>query len=208
MEKPKKNNLKRNLLIILIPVILILAIGGGLYWYSVSKKIYIDKAEIDGPEISLAAPIGGPLEDIYVKAGDEVSADGRVARIGNQLVKAKVAGTILSIQQNKGELFNPGQTVATMINRNELRVIGQVPENEGLSEIKVGQRVYFNVDAYGAKNFYGIVDEISPVSRDASLSFSISDAKQVKDFDVKIRFDVNQNPELKPGMSAEVWVIK
>jgi hypothetical protein len=95
-----------------------------------------------------------------------------------------------------------------MFDPNELRVIGQIDEDKGLSDVKVGQDVEFTVDAYGSKKYTGIVDEISPVSREGDVVFNISDKREVKQFDVKVRFDISKYPELKNGMSAKMWIKK
>ena len=204
----KRNKNKKQFIPIAILLAIIIGAIGFFYWQSSSNKIYVEKAEVSADVISLAPKIGGQLNDTFVKEGDEVTANTPVARVGNDLVKTKVAGIILSIRGDNGALVGAGQAVATMIDKNELKVVGQVPEDKGLKDIKVGQQASFTVDAFGSKTYYGTVDEISPVSRDASLTFNISDKRAVKDFDIKIRFDLSQYPELKQGMSAQIWVLK
>jgi PAS domain-containing protein len=87
-----------------------------------------------------------------------------------------------------------------------LRVVAQVEEDKGLANIKVGQRVAFTVDVFGSKKFEGVVDEVSPTSRQGDVVFNISSQRQVNEFNVKIRFDVSKYPELKNGMSAKAWI--
>jgi hypothetical protein len=87
-------------------------------------------------------------------------------------------------------------------------VVGQVQEDKGLSQIKVGQSAIFTVDAFGSKQYSGIVDEISPTYNQGDIVFNISGARQEMNFDVKIRFDETQYPELKNGMSAKLWIYK
>lgn len=199
---------KKHILPIVITLVILIGVGGFFYWKSSSSKIYVEKAEVSATIINLSPKTAGQLNSAFVKEGDEVSANTPIVKVGNDLVKAKVAGVVLSVRSDEGALVAAGQAVATMIDKNELRVIGQVPEDKGLSDIKIGQQAYFTVDAFGSKQYYGTVDEISPVSRDASLTFNISDKREVKDFDVKIRFDLSQYPELKQGMSAQVWIMK
>ena len=95
-----------------------------------------------------------------------------------------------------------------MINPNDLRVVGQVEEDKGLKDIKIGQSAIFTVDAFGSKQYSGIVDQINPTSDAGDIVFNISNTRQENNFDVKIRFDVNQYPELKNGMSAKLWIYK
>ena len=64
----------------------------------------------------------------------------------------------------------------------------------------------FTVDAFGAKKYSGVVDEVGSTSHAGDVVFNISDQRQVAQFDVKIRFNSQLYPELKNGMSAKVWI--
>jgi len=66
----------------------------------------------------------------------------------------------------------------------------------------------FTVDAFGSKKFFGIVDEISPISDQSGIVFNISDKREVKQFDIKVRFDIKAYPQLKEGMSAKIIIYK
>lgn len=196
--------------VILGALVLAAAAGGSVYYRAVSNQVYIEKAYIDAPIINLSAQdvAAGTLEEVYVNEGDTVSADAKVARIGNDLIKTKVAGVITSVQKNLGKMFSRGETVVAMIDPTELRVIGRVEENKGLQYMRVGQQAMFTVDAFDSKKFFGTVDEISPVSRSTDVVFNISDKREVKEFNVKIRFNTTEYSELKNGMSAKIWVYK
>lgn len=52
---------------------------------------------------------------------------------------------------------------------------GKIEETKGLSSIKVGQAATFTIDAFPKNKYVGVVDEISPVSVDSGVIFSISD---------------------------------
>ena len=183
-------------------------IGGGAYWYVSSKSVFIEKSTIVAPIIQLAPVTPGKLQEIYVSENDNVLENTPIARVGNEILKAKTSGIILMVNNNIGALFDSAHPVVTMLHSDELRVIGQIEEDKGLSDIHVGQRAIFTVDAFGSKQFGGIVDEVSPTSRESDVVFNISDKRQVKEFNVKIRFDVAQYPEIKNGMSAKLWIYK
>ena len=70
----------------------------------------------------------------------------------------------------------------------------------------IGDPVTFTVDAFGGKEYIATVDEMSPTSNQSEVVFNISDTREVKQFDIKARFDVNAYPELKNGMSARMWI--
>ncbi len=189
--------------------LLILGAGVGLLYLGISSQsVYTDKTTISAPVINLSSSKGGILEEVDVHPGDIVKADTVLARVGNELIKTKIDSQVLTINSDIGKIFNPGETVATVIDPSALRVVGQVDEDKGLSDIKVGQRAEFTVDTFGSKKYYGVVDEISPTANQGDIVFNISDKRQINSFDVKVRFDQTLYPELKNGMSAKLWVYK
>ena len=190
-----------------IVVALIAAAATGIVYSQIlSKRVYIDSASIQAPEIDLAASQAGVLEDIYVNEGDQVSANQTIARVGNQLIQSKIAGLIVSLPDTVGAQVNAGETVATMIDPTQLRVVGELDENKGLDRVQVGDAVVFTVDAFGGEQFSAVVDEIAPTANASGIVFNISDQRQEQQFDVKARFDTSSYPALKNGMSARMWV--
>ncbi len=188
-------------------VIVIALIATGIIYEEVwSRRVYVDTASIVAPEIDLSPSQPGTLEDVYVKEGDSVNANQTVARVGDQLLQSKVAGIIVSVPNTVGAQVTPGSAVVTMIDPRELRVVGEIDENKGLDQLKVGDPITFTVDAFGSKQFSGVLDEISPTSKQSQVVFNISDQRAVQRFDIKARFDTSANPELKNGMSARMWV--
>jgi hypothetical protein len=95
-----------------------------------------------------------------------------------------------------------------MIDSTDLRVVGHLDEDKGLKDVQVGQLAIFKLDAFGGKKYLGVVDEISETSRESGVVFNISDKREVKQFDIKVRFDTDAYPELKNGMSAKIWISK
>jgi multidrug resistance efflux pump len=208
IKKIEKETRNKIIIVASIFIIIVASIGGFIAWKIISSTVYIENSSISAPVTSLAPIAGGTLEEVFVNVGDEVLQSAPIARVGNELIKAPSAGEILSVSTNIGADFGPGQAVATMINPDDLRVIGQVEEDKGLSDIKVGQNAVFTVDAFGSKQYPGIVDQINPTSDTGDIVFNISGTRQEMNFDVKVRFDVNQYPELKNGMSAKLWIYK
>jgi len=205
------NKLNTRNKIIIISAVLLLIVGsvaGFMYWKTTSARIYVEKAKVYAPTISLYPKVAGTLQEVYVNVGDTVGINAPIARVGNELIKAKSTGLVLSVSTNVGASFGPTTAVATMIDPNELKIVGQTQENKGLKYLKVGQEAVFTVDAFGSKKYSGIVEEISPTSNEGDIVFNISDQREEKNFDVKIRFDVNQYSELKNGMSAKLWIYK
>ena len=203
-----QSSTKKNLLILAILGFIVAIIVAGMYILLAKNQIYVEKSQIIAPIISLSSQSGGKLEKLYVSSGDNVTENQIVAQVGQELIKTKGSGIIVSAENDMGKVFLPGEAVVSMIKPDDLRVVAQVEEDKGLSEIKVGQRAFFTADAFGSKKFDGIVDEVSSTSRQSDVVFNISSQRQVNEFNVKIRFDVNKYPELKNGMSAKLWIYK
>jgi len=204
-----KNGAKRNKLMFLAAFIFLIAGAIGIfYMYLAKNQVYVEKSSIFAPSIVLSSPSGGLLQELFIQSGDAVQENQPIAQIGNDIVKTKNAGVIISVNNNIGKNFAPDEPVATMIKPEDLRVVVQVEEDKGLSDIRVGQKAYFTADAFGSKKYSGLVDEISPTSRSSDIVFNISNTREAKEFDVKIRFSVADYPELKNGMSAKAWIYK
>src|SRR5512137_1128886 len=137
---PKKGNRFSKSIMYLLGLLLIAGIAGGaIYLDYSSKRIKIDRAQISAPVIGLSPHAPGTLDEIFVHEGDRIDADAIVARVGSELIKSKVAGIVIDTKQDIGKIFNPGESVVTMIDPHDLRVVGSIEENKGLNEIKVGQ---------------------------------------------------------------------
>jgi multidrug resistance efflux pump len=207
-DEKKIRSLRLSIRAILTIVLFVLALGGGIGAYLVvtNQSVYIENSTIEAPEIDLAPTTSGTLLNMYVKAGDSVTANEVVARIGNELIQTKIAGIVTKADTTIGQQFAAGQTVVAMIDSTALRIVGQIDENKGLDKLAIGQYAVFTVDAYGSEKFTGVVDEISPEAQSSDVVFQISDKRQEQIFDVKVRFDTSVYPELKNGMSAKLWV--
>lgn len=208
-EKTLKNiESKMWVLIALFALLIVSSIASIAYWQISSKRIYTDKADIEAPNISLSPSATGVLQEVYVNVGDQINSNTIVAKVGNELIKSKSSGIVTKVDESIGKTINAGSEVVTVIDPNELRVVAHIDEDKGLSDISIGDQVNFTVDAFGGKTYQGIVDEISPTSRQNDIVFSISDKRETKVFDIKIRFDNEVYKELRNGMSAKVWIYK
>lgn len=190
--------------------IISLIVIAAITWYLIDQSKYIstDAASISAPLIQLTPQTTGILKLVLVKEGDTLRAHQPVARVGTEMITTEVAGQAITVKQDIGAVYNPGQPVVTMIDPNQLRVVASVEEDKGLNDIQVGQSVNFTVDAYGSEQFHGTVDEIADTSKSGDVVFNISDKRQEQNYDIKIKYDRGTNPPFQNGMSAKVWIIK
>jgi multidrug resistance efflux pump len=207
--KKIKDNPKAQAAIVL--VLLIIIVSGLAYWQEDSRKIYIEKSGISAPIISLIPANAGVLDRVLVKEGDKVSRNKVLAYMtdGSEL-RAGTNGLVIYVNNVPGQTFSPlmGTPVIKMIDPSELRVVGRIAEDKGLASIKEGQKVFFTVDAFPGKEYTGVVDLLVPTSKDSDIVFSISDKREEKEFEVKVKYDIYAYPELKNGMSAKMWIYK
>ena len=187
-------------------IIIALSVFGVLFYKSISAYVYIEDSSISAPVISISTETSGTLDEVYVKEGDNVVAGEPLARVGSEILKAKINGIIIYTSNTPGQVFNSSQAIIKMIDPQELRAIGTIKENSGLSKIKVGDPVSFTVDAFDGEKYTGIVEEISETSKDTSVVFSISDKRETKEFMVKVKYDTSLYAKFKNGMSAKMKV--
>ncbi len=209
-KKAKDASLRRRVLIeqFALGAVVVAALIAAYYALVLSNQIYTDKAEVSAPLIALSPDSPAILKQLLVNEGDRVEANSPVARVGNDYLMSRTSGVVVSVADEVGTTFSPGTPVVTMVNPDDLRVVADIDEDKGFSDVRVGERAEFTVDAFGSKKYEGVVDEISKTSKQSSVVFTISDKREVKQFTVKIRYDVAKYPELLNGMSARVWIYK
>lgn len=189
-------------------VFCIAVLGGFFIWQDLDGKIYIENAQITAPIISVSPSTPGILDKVYVGSGDEVAQGQRLAKVGEEIVTARTSGIITYVQNTPGQYVSQQTAIVKMFDPRQLRLVGRIQEDKGLSSIKPGQRVVFTVDAFGSKQYEGTVESVSMAARASDIVFSISDKRQVQEFEITAIFSTKSYPEFKDGMSAKMWVYK
>ncbi len=203
----KKNHLKTPWVQSVISIVIIFGVlAVFLIWLSVKNTISVENSYLDAPVANISPTTPGMLNEIYVKEGDIVAPNSQIAVVGSEILYSKNGGIVSSAPEVTGSYYSPGQTVISIVDDSQMKVIGSVDETKGLKDIVAGERATFTVDAFPGKTYEGIVEEVSPVSEDTGVVFSISDNRPVKKFDIKVSFDDSKYPELKSGMSAKITV--
>jgi multidrug resistance efflux pump len=209
-ENPVISRIKRHPLMaeIAFLVVVIAVAGAYLFIQDMEGKIFVEKAEISAPVISIGSPVSGRIEKIYVGEGDSVSEGQRLALIGNTTIYSQARGIIIWTKDNPGQMTGPSDTIIKMVQPGDFRVVGRVQEDKGLRDIEPGQRVVFTVDAFGDTKYEGYVDSVAMTARSSDIVFSISDKREPREFEVRVLYDAAAHPELKNGMSAKIWIAK
>lgn len=206
-DKEKKNIFRRPEFQSLIAAFLIFGLLAGFLIYVYSKNyVSIEDSHIEAPIVNLSPAVSGILNAVYVKEGDSVSPGTEVARIGSESLISREGGIVSVAPKATGNFYAPGQTAVSIIVESRMRAVGTIEETKGLSLLKAGQAVVFTVDAFPGNEYIGKVDSVSPTSVDNSVTFSISDKRPIKKFNVYVAFDRSKYPELRNGMSAKIKI--
>ena len=123
-------------------------------------------------------------------------------------VKAPVKGIVSRKSVEVGQVIQPGQPLMTIIPLDRVWVTANFKETQ-LEEMRPGQRVKIDVDAYGGREFYGKVDSLAAATGSRFSLLPPDNAtgnyvKVVQRVPVRILLDEGQDPEhlLRPGMSV------
>jgi multidrug resistance efflux pump len=202
------SSVQRYLFIALAVLGVLKVVGGGWYLAESGRYVYSDKAAVEAPVIQLAPSAPGTLMSVLVHDGDSVRASQSVARVGGEMLSARVAGRVLVAKRDIGAAYLPGQPVVTMIQPSQLRIVARIEENKGLKDVRPGQEAIFTVDAFGSQQFEGTVESVAATNVEGDVVFNISDKREAKEFEVKIAYDQDAAPRFENGMSARVWIVK
>jgi len=119
-------------------------------------------------------------------------------------IYAPTDGVILSRSVEEGEVVNPGTTLYTMVNLQELYVKVYIPEPD-LGKIKLGSEARVYVDAYKDRYFKGKVTRIYEQAEFTPKNVETKEERVKLVFGAEVSVD-NKEELLKPGMPADVVI--
>lgn len=211
---------KRKILIIGILVIIAAALSsiGFYYWYENTYYVSTDDAKVDADLVNVTPQISGKLLELNVDEGDTVIKNQILARqemsklpdsdVDQSLIRSPINGIIIKKQGTIGEIWSPGQTLATLIDPNKLYITANIEETK-LGKIRVGQPVNITIDEYGSKKFTGMVKSVGEAANSAlsivPTTTSGTFTKVVQRIPIKISLDKFNN-KILPGTNAIVKI--
>lgn len=123
-------------------------------------------------------------------------------------VKAPVAGIVSKKSVEPGQIIQPGQPLMTVIPLDRVWITANFKETQ-LKDMKIGQAVTIEVDAYGGREFSGKIESIAAATGSRFSLLPPDNAtgnfvKVVQRVPVKIALENGQDAEhlLRPGMSV------
>ncbi|WP_028374846.1 HlyD family secretion protein [Leeuwenhoekiella sp. MAR_2009_132] len=130
------------------------------------------------------------------------------------VITAPIDGQLSAVEIQRGQFVQPGQALFYLVNTTDKWVVANFKETQ-LSDMKVGQKVGIEIDAYPDEEFEGVITNFSPATG-ARFSLLPPDnatgnfVKTVQRLPVKIDFTTNNDTEklarLRTGMNANVDV--
>ena len=108
-DYPAKPKRRWGRLVLMLAVPLALLVGGTIYWLSLAGKVSTDNAYVKQDKVSVSALVGGDIEQVMVKEGDQVKAGQLLFRVDPEpfrLAIAQANASIASAQANVTALAN------------------------------------------------------------------------------------------------------
>lgn len=168
------------------------------------KEEIVIHGDIKANEEAVIYPrIKGKLIKNVVREGDYVKKDEPVALVKKDdvgvvyepaPVPSTISGVVGMVYQDVGNDVDIMTPIALVVDQSKVKIQFYVPEKY-MSQIHIGQSIYFKVDAYPDKKFYSKISKISPVVDKVSKTFFAESVYE------------NTGNLLKSGMTAEVHVI-
>jgi membrane fusion protein, multidrug efflux system len=159
-------------------------------------------------QVVAAAEASAKLAEARVKAADVALTKAKLQR-SYTTITAPTAGVISKLGAHVGQHIMAGQTLLMLVPL-ETYVIANFKEGQ-IGQMKAGDPVDIELDAYPDDVFHGIVNTVSPATG-ARFSMIPPDnatgnfVKVVQRVPVKITWTTPPKVDMRPGLSAEVTV--
>ncbi|MEY2983570.1 MAG: hypothetical protein RLZZ568_187 [Cyanobacteriota bacterium] len=130
-------------------------------------------------------------------------------KLQNKYLKAPISGTVLTLNlKNKGEVVEPGQTVAEIAPDGVPLVVSAMLPNQEAGFVKPGMPVQVKLDAYPYQDYGVVSGQVMTISADAKSDQKLGEVYQVE---VKLDSDhISKNQQVipfKPGLAVSAEII-
>ncbi len=225
--------------IVVIIVVVALLFGGYIYYNNSVNYVSSQDAQVTGTMVPITVQFSGKINNWYVTVNSTVNQGetlgtesntsvlalnaglGQAVARSTQLQKnlknreqvtAPITGTVIQNNVSVGQIVQPGQVMAQLVNLNTLYVTANIPET-GINQVNVGQKVDVTIDGIPNTTFNGTVMKIENATQSAFsevpnlTSMSGSYTKVMQRIPVLISLDQGYSGKpIVPGMNAEVRI--
>jgi biotin carboxyl carrier protein len=208
--------------VIVIAVLALCAAAGFGASYLLYTRNYVstDNAQVDGDRIDINAPMTGTLTRWTLSKGSPVHPKetvGRIEVLGSfaqpqRPIKSPGEGTVAVSYVVEGQFVTAGQELATGYDLRKIYITARVDETD-IGNVRPGQLVDIDVDAYHGVPITGIVQEIQGAAAALFSLFPESNSsgnfqKVTQVIPVRIGITNAAGLELVPGMNVTVHIDK
>jgi len=151
--------------------------------------------------------LAGPRAEEIADARAQLSeAQARLEQIDVQLKEGVIAApsdaTVEVLTVRPGDLLTPNQSIARLLEKDQIFVRVFVPEPQ-LGLVRTGQQADVKVDTFPNQPFQGVIEQINTQGEFTPRNVQSRDERNHQVFGVKVRID-NRDGKLKAGMAADV----
>lgn len=122
--------------------------------------------------------------------------------VNKLIVKSPINGQVLYRHVEPGQVVNPGTTLVTMLDPNDLWIKIYVPEAK-LNQVKTGGSAIITVDSYPGKTFKGKIQYVSTQAEFTPKNVQTKEERTTTVYAVKLTI-IEGKDQLKAGMPADV----
>ena len=135
------------------------------------------------------------------------AAEAQLAEVETQIkeleVRAPGTAVVETLHVKLGDVLPPNAPVVTLLYTSHLWVRVYVPAT-WLGHLHLGDKVRVTVDSFPGKNFEGQIEQIARSAEFTPRNVQTQEDRVRQVFGIKIRLP-NDNPDLRAGMSADVF---
>ena len=127
--------------------------------YEGQNYISTEDARLAGDIYKVMPRITGKVTSLTVKEGEQVLADQIIGQqdtnnlptsnLDQAVLRSPIDGTVIKTLIKAGEIASPGQTVAMVVNKEQLYVSANIEETD-IHKVREGQTVDIRVDTFPA----------------------------------------------------------
>ncbi|WP_034672008.1 HlyD family efflux transporter periplasmic adaptor subunit [Ectobacillus panaciterrae] len=198
-----------------ILIVAALVIGGVYYYNQNANYIKTDDARVAGDMAQVVSPNAGKVMDWTAKTGSSLSQDNTLGQISDGThsvsITAPMDGTVVQSSAKDGQLVQPGQVLAQVVDMKKLYISANIDET-AVKDIEVGASVDVTIDEDSSTTLKGKVEEIGHATNSVfsllpQQNTSGNYTKVTQKIPVKISIG-NYSEEVVPGMNATVKISK
>ena len=150
---------------------------------------------------------GYRTEEIEQAAAARDAAQAAVAAIRRQKdelrITSPIDGVVEALELQPGDMVAAGAPVLSMLDQSDLWVRAYVPQNR--IDVRIGQRVRLTVDAFPDETWEGTISFIARQAEFTPSNVQTPEERSKQVFRIKVAIE-NLGGQLRPGMTADVWL--